>query len=91
MKLQWTSKALSDLVRLHEFLAPVNPQAADKTVKSLTGAATRLLEHPRIGEKIEQYEPREVRRLLIGRYEMRYEIRDATIYLLRIWHTRENR
>jgi plasmid stabilization system protein ParE len=91
MKLQWTDKALSDLVRLHEFLAPVNPQAADKIVKSLTAATGRLLEYPRIGEKIDHYEPREVRRLLVGRYEMRYEIRDATIYVLRIWHTRESR
>lgn len=28
---------------------------------------------------------------LIGSYEMRYEIKDETIYLLRIWHTREQR
>jgi plasmid stabilization system protein ParE len=28
MELEWTSKALSDLVRLYDFLAPVNKQAA---------------------------------------------------------------
>jgi plasmid stabilization system protein ParE len=27
MELKWTSKALSDLVRLYDFLAPVNKQA----------------------------------------------------------------
>ena len=32
-----------------------------------------------------------VRRIQIGHYEMRYEIVDATIYLLRLWHTREDR
>lgn len=91
MKLRWTSKGHADLVRLHEFLAPVNPRAAAKAVQSPIGAAGRLLERPRIGEKLEQYEPREVRRLLIGAYEMRYEIRETTIYVLRIWHTREDR
>lgn len=91
MELKWTSKALSDLVRLHEFLAPVNPQAAARVVHSLAAAPNRLLEHPRIGEKLEEFEPREVRRLLIGRYEMRYEIQESTLYILRIWHTRENR
>ena len=91
MKLEWTSKAQSDLVRLHEFLFPVNPRAAAKTVRSLVDAPSRLPKHPRIGERLEQYAPREVRRLLIGHYEMRYEVRGQTITVLRLWHTREDR
>lgn len=91
MKLYWTDKGLSDLTRLHEFLYPVNPRAAAKVVQSVAKAPTRLLEVPRIGEKLEQFEPREVRRLLIGRYEVRYEIQGDALYVLRIWHTREDR
>lgn len=91
MKLRWTSRALSDLVRLHEFLAPVNPEAAAKVVQTLTAGASRLSEQPRIGERLEPYLPRDVRRLMIARYELRYELRDQEIYVLRIWHTRENR
>jgi plasmid stabilization system protein ParE len=91
MKLYWTDKGLSDLTRLHEFLSPVNPRAAAKVVQSLAKAPTRLLEFPRIGEKLQQFEPREVRRLLIGRYEVRYEIQGDALYVLRIWHTREDR
>jgi plasmid stabilization system protein ParE len=91
MELKWTSKALSDLARLFDFLAPVSRQAAARTVQSLTAAPTRLLEHPRIGEKLEEFEPREIRRILVGHYEMRYEIHETTIYLLRLWHTREER
>ena len=91
MKLKWTSKALTDLVRLHEFLAPINPSAAARTVQSLTAAPLRLLENPRIGEKLDEFEPREVRRILVGRYEMRYEIQESTVYVLRLWHTREDR
>lgn len=60
-------------------------------VRSLTEAPRRLLEHPRLGEKLEEFEPREVRRILVGRYEMRYEIAVDTIYVLRLWHTREDR
>jgi len=36
-------------------------------------------------------EPREVRRIIVGDYELRYEIADATIFILRLWHSRENR
>jgi len=91
MELKWTSKALSDLARLYEFLAPVNMRAAARTVQSLTGAPARLLEHPRIGEQLDEFQPREVRRILVGHYEIRYEIQDATLYVLRLWHTREDR
>lgn len=91
MELKWTGKALSDLVRLHEFLAPLDRQAAARTVQSLTAAPKTLLGNPRIGEKLEEFEPREVRRILVGRYELRYEIRESVIHVLRVWHTRENR
>ena len=91
MDLKWTSKALSDLARLYEFLASVNKPAAARTVRSLTAAPASLLVNPRIGEKLEEFEPREVRRILVGHYEIRYEIRESIIYVLRLWHTREDR
>lgn len=91
MELKWTNKAFSDLVRLHEFLAAVNPEAAAHTVQSLVNAMTRVATRPRIGALLEEFEPREVRRLLVGRYEIRYEIRDSTIFVIRLWHTREDR
>jgi len=91
MQLKWTRKALSDLVRLYEFLAPVNKPAAARTVQTLTAVPDRLLVNPRIGERLDEFEPREVRRILVGHYEMRYEIQESMIYVLRLWHTREKR
>jgi len=91
MELKWTGKALSDLARLHAFLAPVDRGAAARTVQALVAAPTSLPTNPRLGERLEEFEPREVRRLLVGHYEMRYEIREAAIYVLRLWHTREDR
>ena len=57
MELKWTSKALSDLVRLYDFLAPVNKQAAARIVQSLTAAPARLKEYPRIGKKSRRVRP----------------------------------
>jgi plasmid stabilization system protein ParE len=91
MELKWTDKAVSDMARLYEFLASVNREAAARTVQTLTAAPTSLLANPRIGEKLEEFDPREVRRILVGHYEMRYEIQESTIYVLRLWHTREDR
>ena len=89
MELKWTSKGLSDLARLYNFLAPVNKSAAARTVQSLTKAPALLLANPRIGEQLFEFSPREVRRILVGQYEMRYVIQESTIYVLRLWHTRE--
>ncbi|MEF9248174.1 type II toxin-antitoxin system RelE/ParE family toxin [Escherichia coli] len=50
-----------------------------------------LLTHPRMGEQLFQFEPREIRRIFAGEYEIRYELNGQTIYVLRLWHTRENR
>ncbi len=91
MDLKWTGKAVSDMARLYEFLAPVNRDAAAHTVQVLTAAPASLLANPRIGERLEEFDPREVRRILVGHYEMRYEIQKSTIYVLRLWHTREDR
>lgn len=91
MELKWTSKALSDLSRLYQFLASVNKGAAARTVQSLAAAPASLLTNPRIGERLEEFEPRDVRRIHIGNYEIRYEIQESIVYVLRLWHTRENR
>lgn len=91
MELRWTSRAFSDLARLYEFLAPVNQQAAADTIQRLTEAPVILLKNPRISEQLFEFEPREVRRIIAGHYEMRYEIQESCIYILRLWHTREDR
>lgn len=91
MRIKWTGRAASDLVRLHEHLRPVAPDAAARVVQQLARAPDRLLDYPRIGEKLEAYVPREVRRIIVGNYELRYEIADATIFILRLWHCRERR
>jgi plasmid stabilization system protein ParE len=91
MELQWTGKALSDLARLHNFLVSVNGPAAARAIQALVRAPTVLPTNPRIGEQLFQFEPREVRRILTAQYEIRYEIADEIIYVLRLWHAREDR
>jgi addiction module RelE/StbE family toxin len=91
MRVQWTSKALSDLVRLKDFLTPVNVQAAESVTRVLARAPRKLLERPRVGTRLEQFEGQEIRRIIIGDYEMRYEILGDVIYIVRLWHSREDR
>ena len=50
-------------------------------MQALTKAPPALLTNLRIGEQLPEFEPREVRRFLIGRHEMRYEIQASTLYV----------
>lgn len=90
-ELQWSRSALADLQRLYDFLERDSRLAAARTVQSLARAPERLRENPRLGEQLFQFAPREVRRILVGRYEIRYEVQTESIIVLRLWHTRENR
>ena len=91
MFLLWTTKAEADLIRLHEFLDPVNPDAAARVVQQLVAAAGTLLIHPHLGRSMTQVLPDEVRRLIVGDYEMRYLVTKESLTILRLWHTREDR
>lgn len=92
MTINWTRAALGDLGRLHEFLRPVNKEAAARVVQRLTAGPDLLVMQPRIGTKLTEFEPREIRYILVGDHEMRYEITaEDAIWILRLWHTRELR
>jgi plasmid stabilization system protein ParE len=89
--LRWTSKAHSDLVRLYEFLLPVNPPAAARAVRERVAGTKRVPAHPRLGVRLPEFSPREVRWVLVGDYEIRYELTGNDVIVLRIFHTREDR
>lgn len=91
MVLRWTTSANRDLVRLHAFLHPLNPRAAARVVQQMVAAAEQLLTYPQLGERLAEFQPREVRRIMVGDYELRYELSDTTITVLRLWHGREDR
>ena len=91
MRLRWTGKASADLVRLYDFLKPLNDNAAQRIIDVLTAAPEKLLLHARLGERIDEHAGKEVRRIFVNSYEIRYEIHGDEITVLRLWHTRENR
>jgi predicted transcriptional regulator/plasmid stabilization system protein ParE len=58
-------------------------RAAARAVQSLRTAAWTLLRHdPRLGARVEDFAPREVRRLFVDDYELRYEIRGEVIIVV---------
>jgi plasmid stabilization system protein ParE len=89
--LRWARAAFADLQRIHEFLEPVNAVAAARVVRALASRVRRIPAQPRLGEKLTGFGERDVRRVLVQQYEVRYAIIGSDIYVLRVFHTREDR
>ncbi|MGN6848650.1 MAG: type II toxin-antitoxin system RelE/ParE family toxin [Sphingomicrobium sp.] len=91
MKVYWSSAAQADLGRLYNFLAQHDLDAADHIFDRLVACPRALLQFPRRGQRLSQYETHEIREFRVARYVVRYELGNETISVLRIFHAREDR
>ena len=66
----------------------VQPRVRSKRV--LTGVK-HIARHPHLGLRLPEFAPREVRKLVVGDYEVRYEVGISDLFILRIWHVLEDR
>lgn len=89
MILQFTHSAQRDLMRLRDFIAVKNPQAAERVSLRLRQSIRHLADQPNIGVDVAELSG--VRDLIGGDYIIRYTVLDKTIYILRIWHGKEAR
>ena len=91
MNLRFSPEAISDLVRLREFIEDKNPGAAQRIANDLLLGMEKLKVFPEIGLKVERaFEPQRIRDLYVGNYIVRYLVGDGEIVVLRMWHGREH-
>ena len=91
MRIVWSSVAWADVDRLYAFLAEHDLDAADAVFDRLASAPEALLEFPRRGPRLSEFDPREVREFRVASYLLRYELVGNDIYVLRFFHAREDR
>jgi plasmid stabilization system protein ParE len=87
----WSSEAREDVDRLADFLAAHDPILADEIERELSQAPKRLLDFPRRGSRLSDFDPREVREFRIGGYLLRYEVAGTDIVVVRFVHAKEDR
>ena len=93
MKLVWLPEARDDIQRLFDFLVEKDPEAALRMLGRVRAGAATLLEFPRAGKRMD--EDTERREFFVpfgvGAYVLRYRLREETILVIRVWHSRELR
>jgi plasmid stabilization system protein ParE len=91
VNIRWSPEARDDIDRLADFVAGYDPIRADEIERQLSEAPRRLLQFPRRGPRLSEFDPREVREFRIGGYLLRYELSNTDIVVLRFFHAREDR
>jgi plasmid stabilization system protein ParE len=89
--IRWSLQALRDVDRLVDFIAAHDTAKADEVEAALNEAPKKSLHFNRMGSRLSEFDPREVRELRFARYILRYELVGTEIRVLRIFHGRENR
>lgn len=91
MGLEFTEEASNDLEYIQTFLIDADVSNYQQIVADIIEAADNLLVFPRIGSKVANTAPpNEVRDYYHKGFCLRYLITPMCLYILRVWHQREN-
>jgi plasmid stabilization system protein ParE len=91
MKVRYSPESIDDLQRVVEFVEVKNPFAARRIAIDLQEGVDKLKLFPKIGLPVlKASDPEQIRDIYIGNYTVRYLIGNEVIYILRIWHNKEN-
>lgn len=91
MIVRYTPESINDLKRLREFIAEKNPLAAQRIANELLVGIDKLKIFPRMGIGVARaQDPESIRDLFIGGYTVRYLLAETEIFILRLWHDKEN-
>ena len=92
MRISYSPESIEDLRRLREFTDVKNPMAAQKAAASISKGIKQLKSFPYLGIEVPQApNPEMIRDLIIGNYIVRYFVNSEEVYVLRVWHHKEDR
>ena len=91
MRLVWTEEAIRKLEDIRDYLAidQKAPEAAFNTVNKIINRAPDILDQPRVGRQVPEYQDPDVRELLIDPYRLIYLLQEDDIFILTTMHQRQ--
>jgi plasmid stabilization system protein ParE len=91
MNVKYSPESIEDLQRVVEFIENKNPFAARRIAIDLQEGVQKLKQFSQIGLPVlKASDPERIRDLYVGQYTVRYLITEEVIYIVRIWHGKEN-
>ena len=91
MRVKYSPESIDDLQRVVEFVEAKNPYAARRIAIDIQEGVDKLKEFPEIGLPVlKANDSGKIRDLYIGNYTVRYLLSHQVVYVLRVWHNKEN-
>ncbi len=85
--IKWTDEAKSCLKSIFDYISEENPTAAESVTQGIFKKVQILRQHPRLGQRYERIEDREVREIIYGHYRIPYLIlNEFRIDILGVFH-----
>jgi plasmid stabilization system protein ParE len=88
----WTKQALQKLNKFVDYIAQDDVVIAEKWALKLIEKTDQLIEQPKPGRIVPEYNESNLRELIFGNYRLIYRIRENenTIYIQTVWHVRQD-
>jgi plasmid stabilization system protein ParE len=86
MNVEFSANALTDLVAIFAYLNPLNPAAAERTIAELDKRCRALSRYPERGSPALVRHGVSLRKIVVGRYVVLYEILNGTIVITAVVH-----
>ena len=86
MKVLWTDSAVAQLHAIHDYIAETSPDYAVRIVDRLTRRSIQIAAFPNSGRMVPEYERKDIREVLEGRYRIIYLVEAAQIQVLAVIH-----
>ncbi|WP_133719209.1 type II toxin-antitoxin system RelE/ParE family toxin [Methylocaldum gracile] len=87
---KWTNHALTQLRRIHDYIAQDSPIYAKRVSEALVSKTLSLDELPRVGRIVPELNEETVRELSLYSYRILYEIKPTHIEVLAVIHKRRD-
>ncbi len=86
-RIEWFTRAKSDLIDIYNYISKDSIYYAIKTVNEIIKRTEILYNFPYMGKKIQEIPNSKYRVIIYKSYKIIYEVDSQVIYIIRIWHS----
>ena len=85
-RVNWSRRALHDLESIAEYIAADSPTYAGIVVKKVVTQTQTLVNFPRAGRKVPEFDDDAIRELIVYSYRIIYRLQDEAVVIAAVIH-----
>ena len=91
LKVEWTNQALDKIEQISEFISLDSSSAATKWAELIFCKEKVLIDSPKIGRKVPEYNDESIREIIVGNYRLVYRIKEKYISIITVKNCKKKR